>query len=99
MQYKNFKAYLADINMTIVQFSQLIGYHRSYLSNVFSGNMPMTKKLKAKVEEWTKGCVNLEVPYKGKGTPYRKKDSCIDLGQQDAVPKQQDESEPQTEQR
>ncbi len=56
----NIKDYLYIKNMSITEFSDLIGYSRNHISGVINGRMKPTKKMAKYIEKMTDGEVKAE---------------------------------------
>lgn len=53
----NLKVYLATINMTVKDFSELVEYNPCYISRVIYGHVKAGKKLSRIIERATEGKV------------------------------------------
>lgn len=66
MKVTNLRAYLANIGMTLKDFSEIIECNSRYLSNVLSGNRPIGPKLSKKIFDATDGLIDLPTKPKKK---------------------------------
>ena len=65
----NIKAYLANIDMSIKDFCQLVGCAPSYLSSISKGRMKPSPRLARDIEKMTDGMVKIEASKKKQGPP------------------------------
>jgi hypothetical protein len=57
---KKFKIFLAENDLTLVQFAKNLDYHHCYISNVMCGRKMPRYQLMKKIEIYTKGKIKVE---------------------------------------
>lgn len=60
----NLKAYLAESNMTMKSFADLLGINQRYMSRIMNGHIKPGKRLERDIHTLTEGKVALELKEK-----------------------------------
>jgi hypothetical protein len=67
------KSYLAEIGMSVKDFSSLVGCNYRYMSRIMNGHTMPGKRLKKNIEDLT--CGQVELIYKNKRIKQAQQDS------------------------
>ena len=67
------KSYLAEIGMSVKEFSALVGCNYRYMSRIMNGHTMPGKRLKKNIEDLT--CGQVELIYKNKRIKQAQQDS------------------------
>lgn len=68
-RYMNLKAYLANNNMTAIEFSKMIGCASGYVSHIMSKRYYPSKRLANEIFRVTNGMVSLKTAKEAKKQP------------------------------